>query len=145
MSTLKLLLLGLGSRVTIIVLGMGNTILLARWLRPAGVGEYFLLLRLVAVLTVLAGFGLRQSVNVFSAHHEEWVNRIHSILLRFTLVAWVGASIVGIGIIWLAQKVLLLDFSHRWVWMSFVVLPLSLYANAWNGMMIGRGRIWQVN
>jgi O-antigen/teichoic acid export membrane protein len=145
MSALKLLLIGLGSRVTVIALAIGNTILLARWLGPAGIGEYFLLLRLVAVLTVLAGFGLNQSANVFSAHHEEWVGRIHRILVRFTLLAWLGIAIVGSGVIWSARKFLFVDFSHRWVWLSFVVLPLSLYAYAWNGMMIGRGRVWQVN
>jgi O-antigen/teichoic acid export membrane protein len=28
---------------------------------------------------------------------------------------------------------------------AFVVLPLSLYANLWNSMMLGMGRIWRVN
>jgi O-antigen/teichoic acid export membrane protein len=145
MSTLKLLLIGFGSRVTIIVLGLVNTILLARWLGPAGVGEYFLLLRLVMVLTVLSGFGLRQSANVFSGHHETWAGHIHSIILRFTLLSWVAAAIVGATLIFLAQRILQLDLSHKWVWMSFIILPMALYANVWNGMMIGRGRIWQLN
>ena len=138
-------MIGFGSRVTIIVLGLVNTILLARWLGPSGVGEYFLLLRLVMVLTVLAGFGLRQSANVFSGHHEAWAGQIHSIMLRFTLLAWVATAVVGAGLIFLAQQILQLDLSQKWVWMSFIILPMSLYANVWNGMMIGRGRIWQLN
>ncbi|HEV2915765.1 MAG TPA: oligosaccharide flippase family protein [Pyrinomonadaceae bacterium] len=145
MSTLKLLLVGLGSRVTIIFIGMANTIVLARWLGPAGVGEYFLLLRLVAVATVLAGLGLRHSANVFSGHHEEWAGTIHKIMLRFTLLSWVGASVVGAGVVWTAREMSLLDSPRIWVWLAFVILPLSMYANIWNGMMIGRGWIWQLN
>jgi O-antigen/teichoic acid export membrane protein len=145
MSTLKLLLIGLGSRLTIMGVGVVNIVLLARWLGPASIGEYFLLLRLVAVLTVLADFGLKQSANVFSGHHEDWVGRIHSILLRFTLLSWVGTSIAGAGVIWLARDILLPDFPLKWIGIAFLILPASLYTNFWNGMMIGRGRIWQLN
>jgi O-antigen/teichoic acid export membrane protein len=145
MSTLKLLLIGLGSRIMIMAVGVVNTILLARSLGPAGVGEYFLLVRLVAVLTVLADFGLRQSANVFSGQHEEWAGRIHNILLRFTLLSGVGTSLVAAGVFWLAGDILLPDFPRKWVWIAFVILPMSLYANFWNGLMIGRGRIWQLN
>jgi len=145
MSTLKLLLVGLGTRVTMIAISIVNSILLARRLGPAGIGEYFLLMRLVTVLTVLVGFGLMQSANVFSSQYEEWVGRIHSILLRFTLLTWIGASIIGIGVIWLAGNILLPGIPQKWVWLCFIILPFSLYANFWYGLMIGRGRIWQLN
>jgi O-antigen/teichoic acid export membrane protein len=145
MSTLKLLLIGLGSRITIMAVGLVNTLLLAGSLGPAGVGEYFLLVRLVAVLTVLADFGLRQSANVFSGHHEEWTSRIHSILLRFTLVSWLSVSVVGGAVIWFARDTLLHNFPSKWIWVAFLILSLSLYANLWNAMTIGRGRIWQLN
>jgi O-antigen/teichoic acid export membrane protein len=145
MSTLKLLLIGLGSRVTSIVLVMVSIVMLARGLGPAGVGEYFLLLRLVAILTVFADLGLRLSANVFSGHHEEWTGLIHGILLRFTLWSSVCTSLVAAGVIWWAKDILLPNFPGKWVWVALIVLPMSLYANFWNGMMIGRGRIWQMN
>jgi O-antigen/teichoic acid export membrane protein len=145
MSTLKLLLIGLGSRITIMAVGMVNTILLARSLGPAGVGEYFLLVRLVAVLTVLADFGLSKSANVFSGNHEEWSSRIQQILLRFMLRSWLGVSIVGIGVLWLARDMLLRGFPLKWIWIAFLLLLPSLYANFWNAIMIGKGRIWQLN
>jgi len=145
MSTLKLLLIGLGSRITIMAVGMVNTILLARSLGPAGVGEYFLLVKLVAVLTVLADFGLSKSANVFSGNHEEWSSRIQQILLRFMLRSWLGVSIVGIGVLWLARDMLLRGFPLKWIWIAFLLLLPSLYANFWNAIMIGKGRIWQLN
>lgn len=145
MSTLKLLLIGLGSRVASILLIMVSILMLATSLGPAGVGEYFLLLRLVAVLTVFADLGLRQSANVFSGHHEEWASLIQGILLRFTLLSWVCTSLVAAGVIWLAKDLLLPNFPGKWVWVALIVLPMSLYANFWNGLMIGRGRIWQMN
>lgn len=145
MSTLKLLLIGLGARVTSIALIIVGIVMLARSLGPAGVGEYFLLLRLVLILTVFADLGLRQSANVFSGHHEEWASLIHGILLRFTLWSWVCTSLVAAGVIWLAKDILLPNFPGKWVWVALIILPMSLYANFWNGMMIGRGRIWQMN
>ena len=145
MSTLRLLLIGLGSRVMVIGLSIVNSILLARWLGPGGLGEYVLLLRLVGVLTVLTGFSLMHSANVYSGRHEEWVGHINQILLRFTLLFWVVASIAsGAAMLW-AGNILLPDFPRKWMWMALIILPMSLYGNFWNGMMIGRGRIWQLN
>jgi len=99
----------------------------------------------VAVLTVLADFGFRQSANVYSGHHEEWTSYIHSILLKFTLISWLAVSIVGGAVILLLRNLILPGFPVRWILVSLLILSLSLYANRWNGMMIGRGRIWQLN
>ncbi|MGB7923973.1 MAG: oligosaccharide flippase family protein [Pyrinomonadaceae bacterium] len=145
MSTLKLSLVGLGSRVALMALTMLNALLLARILGPQGFGEYFLFLRVVSVLTVVADFGLSQSANAFFGRYEEWRAHLHKIILRF--VPLFSACTLGIGalIVWLAGDTLLPNLPRQLTWMAFAVMPIQLYANIWISMMTGMGRIWQLN
>jgi O-antigen/teichoic acid export membrane protein len=65
MSTLRLSAVSLTLRVALLFVVVANALLLARMLKPAGFGEYFLFIRLVSVLAALADLGLSQSVNAF--------------------------------------------------------------------------------
>lgn len=145
MSTLKLSLVGLGSRIALMALTMINALLLARILGPQGFGEYFLFLRVVSVLTVVADFGLSQSANAFFGRHEEWRAHLHRIILRFVPAFSACTLVIGAGVVWLAGDTLLPNLPRRLTWMAFAVMPMSLYANIWISMMTGMGRIWQLN
>lgn len=145
MSTLKLLLGGLGLRLALMFILVVNALLLARMLGPQKFGEYFLFLRVISVLAALADFGLSQSVNAFFGRHGEWGRHLHRTILQLVPAFWLGTTVVAGGIIWVAGDTLLPNFSRKLTWMAFAILPLSLYANLWNSMMIGMGRIWRVN
>jgi O-antigen/teichoic acid export membrane protein len=145
MSTLKLSLVGLGSRIALMALTMINALLLARILGPQGFGEYFLFLRVVSVLTVVADFGLSQSANAFFGRHEEWRAYLHRIILRFVPLFSASTLILGAVIIWVAGDTLLPNLPRQLTWMAFAVMPIQLYANIWISMMTGMGRIWQLN
>ena len=145
MSTLKLSLVGLGSRLALMGLTIINALLLARLLGPRGFGEYFLFLRVVSVLTVVADLGLSQSANAFFGRHEEWRDYLHQLILRFVPAFSVCTAILGGSVIWLAGDTLLPNLPGRLTWMAFAVLPIQLYTNIWISMMTGMGRIWQLN
>jgi O-antigen/teichoic acid export membrane protein len=145
MSTLELSLVGLSLRLALMGLVVVNALLLARMLGPQQFGEYFLFLRVVSVLAVLGDLGLSQSANAFFGRHKEWRRSIHRIILRFVPRFWLGTSAIAGVTLWLAGDVLLPHLAKLLILMAFVVLPLSLYANLWNSMMIGMGRIWRVN
>lgn len=145
MSTLQLSSVNLGSRLATLAFTLVNVILLARALGPEDLGKYFLLLRLVSTLAVLADPGLGLSARVFSGVNEEWATHIHTILLRFMLIIWVGASIIGGSILRLAGDILIPNLPSELMWLSFAILPLMIYGNFWNGMMIGLGRIWHLS
>ena len=145
MSTLKLSIVSLGLRVALLLLVVANALVLARRLGPLEFGKYFLLVRLVSVLAALADFGLSQSANAFFGRYREWGRHLHREVLRLVPRFWVGVTVVGGLIVWLEGDRLLPEFPHALMLIAFAILPLSLYANLWNSMMIGVGRVWRVN
>jgi O-antigen/teichoic acid export membrane protein len=145
MSTLRLSAVGLTLRVGLLVVVVTNALILARVLRPEGFGEYFLFLRLVAVLAAFADFGLSQSVNAFYGRHKHWRGHIHNLMLQLVPIFSVAASCVAGLVLWLGGRWLLPNLSILLMFMAFAILPLSLYANLWNSMMVGTTQIWRVN
>jgi len=124
---------------------MVNALFLARTLGPQRFGEYFLFLRVVSVLAVVADLGLSQSANAFFGRHKGWRGSIHRVILKFVPIFWfVTTAIAGLTI-WAFADTLLPNLAGRLIFVAFVVLPLSQYANLWNSMMLGMGRIWRVN
>ena len=145
MSTVKLSLIGLGTRLILAGVNIVSVIALARYLEPQGRGEYFLFQAMVSLLTVFGDLGLSQSANVFSGRQEGRVSAVHSVLVRLVLVLWVGLTAVGGGILFLFGDKLLPNFPLEWQVIAFAVLPIVLYAGFWNSMMVGMGQIWVLN
>jgi O-antigen/teichoic acid export membrane protein len=144
-STVKLSLIGLGTRLTLTALNVISVILLARYLEPQGRGEYFLFQAMVSVMTVLGDLGLSQSANVFSGRQGDRVPDVHSVVARMVLLLWVGLIGVGGVILSLVGDKLLPNFPLKWQLAAFAVLPVTLYAGFWNSIMIGIGQIWALN
>lgn len=145
MSTLKLSLVGFSLRLGLMLIVMINALLLARTLGPQRFGQYFLFLRVVSVLAVLADLGLSQSANAFFGRHKGWRGSIHRVILKFVPIFWVATTAIAGLTLWALADVLLPNLSWSLIAMAFVVLPLSQYANLWNSMMLGMARIWRVN
>ncbi len=145
MSTVRLSLVGFGLRLALVIIVIANALLLARLLGPQEFGEYFLFLRVVSVLAVVGDLGLSQSANAFYGRHKEWQDSIHRAILRIFPILCLGTTIFGGLALWLGGDVFLPHITRFLTIAAFVALPLSLYANLWNSMMIGMGRIWRVN
>ncbi len=145
MSIFKLSLIGLGARIVLLGMSLINTALLARFLEPEGRGQYFLFQTVLVVLAILGGLGLPQSARIFSAKYEEQTGHIHKILLQSVLLQWLVVGLVGGGLWFFGGHILLPNFHSQWLGLGFVALPLALYGNVWNGMMIGLSRIWELN
>ena len=145
MSTLKLSLVGFSLRLGLMLIVMINALFLARTLGPQRFGQYFLFLRVVSVLAVLADLGLSQSANAFFGRHKGWRGSIHRVILKFVPIFWLATTAIAGITLWALADVLLPNLSWSLIAMAFVVLPLSQYANLWNSMMLGMGRIWRVN
>ena len=145
MSTIKLSLIGLGTRLILAGVSIVSVIVLARYLEPQGRGEYFLFQAMVSVLTVFGDLGLSQSANVFSGRQSDRVSAVHSVLVRLVFVLWVGLIAVGGGVLFLFGDRLLPNFPLEWQVIAFAVLPITLYAGFWNSMMVGMGQIRVLN
>jgi len=145
MSTLYLTLVGLGLRIAVTLIVIINTLLMARALGPAGFGEYFIFYRLVSVLAAFADFGLPQSANAFYGRFQTWRASIHRVVIGLVPVLWLAVTFVGGLTLWFGKEILLPHMMPLLAVMAFAILPLSVYANLWNSMMIGAGFIWRVN
>jgi O-antigen/teichoic acid export membrane protein len=66
-------------------------------------------------------------------------------MLKLVPVFSLAATVVVGLVLWFGGRVLLPNLTPLLTAMAFVVLPLSLYANVWNSMMIGTAQIWRVN
>lgn len=145
MSTLKLSLVGLGSRVFLMGIGITNVAVLARFLEPDGRGKYFLFQTVLAVLTALADGGFSQAFNVLSARHLSSLKQIHSLLIKCALVcsSVLGAA-VGSIVLW-GGSGFIPNLDRDWLWVAFMLLPLTVYAGYWNAMMIGLGEVKRMN
>ena len=144
-AVLRLSAVGLALRVALLVVVITNALLLARMLGPSGFGQYFLFLRLVSVLAALADLGFSQSVNAFCGRHREWRRHIHNVMLWLVPIFSLAATVLAGLVLWFAGQTLLPNLTRSLMVLAFFVLPLSLYANLWNSMMIGIAQIWRVN
>jgi O-antigen/teichoic acid export membrane protein len=144
-AVLRLSAVGLGLRIALLLVVITNALLLARMLGPSEFGQYFLFLRLVSVLAALADLGLSQSVNAFCGRHREWHRHIHNVMLYLAPIFSLAATLLAGMVLWFAGQTLLPNLERSLMVMAFFVLPLSLYANLWNSMMIGIAQIWRVN
>src|SRR2546421_756979 len=145
MSTLRLSVVNFGMRLGLLLIVTANALVLARTLGPDGFGQYFLFLRVASVLAVLADLGLSQSANAFFGRYREWRGSLHRIILRLVPLFWLGMVLVGGVTVWAAGDILVPNFPRLLTVLAFGILPLLLYANLWNSMMIGMGYIVRVN
>lgn len=145
MSIFKLSLIGLGARLVLLGMSLVNTALLARFLEPEGRGQYFLFQTVLIVLSILGGVGLPQSAKIFSARYEEQTGKIHKILVQSVFIQWLVIGLIGGGLWLLGGNILLPNFHPQWLGIGLAALPLALYGNVWNGMMVGLSRIWELN
>ncbi len=145
MSTLKLSLVGVGSRIAIIGAVVVNALLLARFLGPQDYGTYVVFIRIISVLTMVGDFGISPSANAFISRHGEWTMQIHRILLRLLSVSWIVVSIISLFVLWVAGQGLLNYFPWKLTSLAIGALPMSLYTNLWYSLMIATGHIWRLN
>ena len=119
MSTLKLSLVGFSLRLALLLVVMVNVLFLARTLGPQRFGEYFLFLRVVSVLAVLADLGLSQSANAFFGRHMEWRGSIHRVILKFVPIFWLVTTAIAGFTLWALSDVLLPNLAGRLIVLGF--------------------------
>ena len=144
MSTLKLSLIGLSSRLVATGLTIGTTLILARYLGPEPTGQYFLFLRVVALLAIFADLGFSQSTNVFAGRGES-VRQIHGIIGRFSAVASAVLVIAFLAVMALFGRRILPNYPRPLQIATIVAVPFFVYSTLWNFLMIGLGQIVVMN
>lgn len=137
-------LMGVSSRVATIGLTITSTLILARRLGPDGMGEYFLFVRVVALLAVLADLGFSQGTRVFAGRGES-SRQIHSLLIRFSICSSIVVLLVFVPVLKLFGSMILPNYPLQLQIATTIALPFILYSNLWKYMMVGFAQIGPMN
>lgn len=133
----------LGARVLFILTGLITSALTARFLGPAGRGEYFLCLTSVALATQFGNLGLASALSYWAAKNPEdrpklainalWVSVLVGLPLGL-IIAVSGNA--GLGLVNAPQ------FS---LYIASMMVPFALYGLLAGNLLIGSGRIHEYN
>ena len=100
---------------------------------------------LVSVLTAIAELGMARSAVVFAGRESETAGDVHRVLLGYVPALSVTSVVAGSIVLALAGEMLVPGFPQGWLWLVFIAVPLSLYANFWNNLMVGVRRLVPMN
>jgi len=140
-SVLSLSLVGTGTRIALVLLSLVNGLVLARALGSGGLGQLFVFLQLVALLSVCAEGGLSHSAAAIAGSTPDARRYTHGLVLCLVPLFAGATLIVAAPVIGLLRRLVLPNFPTELIWIAFASVPFMVYANVWLGMMAGLGRI----
>jgi O-antigen/teichoic acid export membrane protein len=144
-TSFALWLVGLGGRATGLALSTLSVVILARALGPVGRGQYFLFVSLVLVLTALADLGVSQSAVVFSGKGDVPLARLHRVVLSLATATSLSIGVMALVALPAFEHNLLAGLPAGWSFFALALVPASIYANYWTGLMVGSRRLIAVN
>src|SRR5262249_30742744 len=112
---------------------------------PESMGQYFVFVTLVTVLSVAADCGMSHSAAVFAGRQTDPLWRVHGVLVRFVPVVALAVATPAAAVLWLAGSWLLPGFAPRWMALGLLIMPLVVYASFWNNLMIGMRQVVRVH
>ena len=68
---------------------------------------------------------------------SETAGDVHRVLLGYVPALSLTSVVAGSIVLALAGELLVPGFPQGWLWLVFIAVPLSLYANFWNNLMVG--------
>ena len=140
-SVLSLSLVGTGTRIALIVLSLANGLVLARVLGPRGLGQLFVFMQLVALLSVFAEGGLSHSAAALAGSTPDARRYTHGLVLRIVPLFAFATLILAAPVLGLLGYLVLPNFPTELIWIALASVPFAVYANVWMSMMAGLGRI----
>jgi O-antigen/teichoic acid export membrane protein len=138
MSTIRLSMIGLGSRVLVLALTFASSILIARAVGPAGMGEYFVVLTTGALIATFCDFGLSSSAVVFAGERKHPLHVIGFLLFGVAVLVPLTLSLLVHAVypspaIWGHSLIATIA--------AIALGPMTLYNNYWTFLLVGRKEI----
>ena len=129
-------------RVVVIAAGIATSIVTARFLFPAGRGEYFLVLTTAQMLSQFANLGLPSSNTYFVASDRDLFTALfaNSVWASFVGVPVIGAVVFAVSALfgWSAA-------GHPLVWFALGLAPLILFNLLGSNLFVGLGHLGTFN
>jgi O-antigen/teichoic acid export membrane protein len=120
-----------GSRIAMLVLGLGLQSCLAWFLGPAGRGEYAVCLIYMTVLSISCTFGVDAAAQYLVASKEFSVSEAVSVLLFLEIIGAVLATVGGLAAVYLP-----LEFFAKASTTSFFIAVLSAPWQMWTASLL---------
>jgi O-antigen/teichoic acid export membrane protein len=135
-------LMTVGVRITLLVAGLATTIITARWLGPAGRGDYFFVIALSAIAGQVVHLGLHASNAYYVAKDASLFGALAVNSYWISVVLGAGAATAAIGAILLFG-----DSKHaldalKW---ALLLTPTGLAVLYIGNLYVGAGRIAEYN
>jgi O-antigen/teichoic acid export membrane protein len=135
-------LMTVGVRVTLVVAGLATTVITARWLGPAGRGDFFFVIALSAIAGQIVHLGLHAS-NAF------YVAKNPSLFAALAVNSYWISAILGCaaGAAAVAAVVFLGESKHSFdaLFWTLLLTPITLAVLYISNLYVGAGRIAEYN
>jgi O-antigen/teichoic acid export membrane protein len=139
---IKQALMTVGVRVTLVIAGLATTIITARWLGPAGRGDYFFVIALSAIAGQIVHLGLHASNAFYVAKDYKSFGALAVNSYWISAILGSAAALVAIiAISLVAEPHHELD-SLKW---ALLLTPTGLAALYLGNLYVGAGRITEYN
>ena len=142
MSTIRLSFIGFAARAFVLVLTFFSSVVIARGIGPAGVGEYFLVITSAGFIATFADWGLSSSAVVFAGDRRHRFSAVGMALLTTALGI---AMPLAVALFWL-YPVQAIGGSSQLAGVAIILIsPMILYNNCWTQLLVGRQEISVAN
>lgn len=133
----------IAARFAIVAAGIVSSVVTARFLRPAGRGEYFLAVTTAQMLAQFANFGLPSSNTYFAARDRSLFTGLFANSLW---ISFVGAPAIGLVLVALSSSGLAWGAtSHATLWFAAALAPLILFNVLGSNLLVGLNELGTFN
>ena len=130
------------SRVAIILIGLGSSIVSARFLGPEGNGVIAAILVYPTLFMSIGSLGIRQSTTYYIGQEKQSVEAIYGAALTI----WMLTSAISVSACFvLIEYVTKQDFTFMQVFLVLIAIPFSLYNTYTSGIFLGKQNIREFN
>lgn len=129
-------------RILRLFVGFGGTMVLARWLKPEGMGRLAVFLAFPLMLSGLAEMGIRQSIAYYVGKEKYGIEEIGNAVSTI----WVATSAISFGIVlgvYYFQG--LFEYGRQQCFLGALIVPASLILRYCNGIAMGKQSIGSIN
>jgi O-antigen/teichoic acid export membrane protein len=132
----------IGARLGVVAAGIVSSVMTARFLQPAGRGEYFLAVTVAQMIAQFANLGLPSSNTYFVAGNRSMFTGLFANSLW---ISFAGVPVVGVALMLLNARFGWMGVSHATLWFGVVLAPLILFNLLGSNLFVGLNELRTFN
>lgn len=133
------------SRILNLILGLASSIIIARSLGPEGKGIYTLALLLPSLIVTFTNLGIAPATVYYIGRGKYSLHEIFGNNVILSLVIGLVSIGLGLVIVFCFRSHVFFNVPHRYLLLALVLIPLQLFFNYGNMVLLGLHRIKEYN